>query len=103
MNSREKWADHAHGSDEAIALTDYGLQKTRLLRIVTQSSADLAHDVVDVALGIDEPIWRGLPEPGDDILSGHQLLSPRGKENEQLHRLLFQIDAMAGAAKLVAA
>src|SRR5882724_9375435 len=93
--------DHPHGSDESVSLPNHGLQKAGVGGIVAQGGANLPHNVVDVALGIDEQIRA--PEFPDDILAGHHLVASSDQKNQQFHRLLFERDPLPCPAKLIAA
>src|SRR6202023_1059446 len=84
--------DYAHGSDESVSLPNHGLQKARAGGVVAEGGANLAHDVVDVARGIDEQI--GAPESPDDILAGHHLVASSDQKYQQFHWLLFERDPL---------
>src|ERR1700739_169271 len=93
--------DHAQRADEAISLSDYGLEETWFVGAVAKSRANLPHDVVDVLFAVNEQI--GAPEFLDDFFARHHLLAASGEQDEQLHRLFRQLDAAAGPAQFVTA
>src|SRR5882762_7182142 len=93
--------DHPHGSDESVSLPDHGLEKARAGGVVAQGGANLSHNVVDVALGIDEQVRA--PEFPDDVLAGHHLVASSDQKNQQFHWLLFERDPLPCPAKLIAA
>src|ERR1700704_5749833 len=93
--------DHPHGSDESVSLPHHGLEKARAGGVVAEGGANLAHNVVDIALGIDEQIRA--PEFPDDILARHHLVASSDQKNQQFHRLLFERDPLPSPAQLIAA
>jgi hypothetical protein len=62
-----KRTNHAHGPDEPVPLANYGFQEARLGRVVAQSAADFAHQVVDVSFCVNER--RRLPKSALDVFS----------------------------------
>jgi hypothetical protein len=98
---RVSGADDADRADEAVALADDSFEETRVGGVVAESGTDFADDVVDVGLGVDEKLRA--PQFGDDFFAGDELVAAAEEKNEQVHGLTLELDAMAVAAKLVAA
>src|SRR3954451_12052825 len=48
--------DDSYGTDEPVAFADYSLNEAWFGRVVTESRADLAHNVVEIPVDIDKQI-----------------------------------------------
>ena len=92
--------DNSDGADEAVAFADDCFQEARLLWIVGKRRANFANNVVDTFFGVDEK--SGAPEFCDNVFAGNELVAPVDEEDQQVHRFFFELDAMAGAAELIA-
>src|SRR5882724_11105879 len=92
--------NHPHRADKSVSLSDHSLQEARFRRVIVQSSANFSHDIIDVCLGINKQIRT--PKFGNNVFPRNQLLAPPHQENQQLHRLLFQLDTPPQPAKLIA-
>jgi hypothetical protein len=88
-------------SDETIALTHHGLNEARFLRIVAKHLTDFADGGIDAMLGVDEDLRT--PKALSNLGAGDKVAVPGGKENQQLHRLAFQLQPASGTVKLEAA
>jgi len=69
--------------------------------MVSQSSTNFPHDVINVSFSVDEEI--GMPELGHNILARNQLPAPANEENQELHRFFLELYPAPPKAKLVAA
>ena len=92
--------DHANRTDESVSLADHRLKKPWPVGVVSQRSAKLSHDVVDVLFSVDEQI--GAPQPLHDLFAGHHLLAAFEQKDQQFHRLLLELDPPPGSSQFVA-
>jgi hypothetical protein len=86
--------------DEAITLTNHGLNKARLPGIITQDEAQLIYCCVNTVLRILEGILA--PKPTVDCFTADKLSFALEQQDEQLHGYSLQLDRAAGPAELVA-
>ena len=98
MEDRRRQLRFSDWTDEAIALAHHGLHETRLVGIVAEGLADFADSRIDTVLGINEdfaaPKVLGYFCPGDEIAFAG------GEQDEQLHRLAFELQTAPCAPQL---
>jgi hypothetical protein len=86
--------------DEAVTLTDNGLDKARLPGIITQNEAQLIYRSVNTVLRILKGSLS--PKPTIDRFTTDKLSFALEQQDEQLHGYSLQLDRAARPAELVA-
>jgi hypothetical protein len=81
---------------EAIALCRHGVQKTRILRIIFQSQANLADRGIDGIVRIDKDMLT--PYAIKDFPPRHQLTTTFNQQKQQFQGNALEADHMAPSA-----
>ena len=82
--------------DEAISLTDHGLDKARLPGIITQDEPQLVYCCVNAVLRILKGILS--PKPAVDCFTADKLSFALEQQDEQLHGYSLEFDRAARPA-----
>ena len=90
--------DSLHRSDEAIAAAGQGLDVTGLLGVIRERLTDLPDAEVQPLLEIHEGV--AAPDFSLDLLSGNDLATVSGKQDQDFEGLPLQVDHPASPAQL---
>src|SRR5713101_9603940 len=89
-----------HLGDEPVALAQGGFHKERVFGVVIQRRTDFANGIIDAVLGIEEEVLP--PDLLDDFFSLDQVTLVFSQQDQQLHGLALQTEAMASTTELEA-
>src|SRR5579864_1922689 len=78
---RDCWrgANDSNWPYEAVALTDNGLQKPRIIWVIAQGQPNFANCGVDALLSVEKDVLP--PQPSDDFFAANQLVSSLNQQD----------------------
>ena len=82
--------------DEAVPLTNHGLNEARVPRIVTKDEAQLVNCCVNAVIGILESVLA--PKPAINHVPADKLSVTLEQQDKQLHRDALELERVTGAA-----
>ena len=85
---------------KAVSPANYGFDKTGLLGVVPERSANLADRHVDAVVDINENVLA--PKALSDLLAGYQFPGPFDQKDKQVHGKFLQPQQAVTPAQLVA-